>query len=84
MGGQSYAMPSGPDGAPADRDAAHFGPHPTADGALTRLAYAQAKAAAIDLVPLLKKSNLSVHQIEDPGARLRVAGSDQLRKSRRR
>ena len=61
-----------PDGSLTDRDAAHFGPHPTANGALTRLAYAQAKAAGTDLAPLLKKSNLSVQQIDDPGARLRV------------
>ena len=31
-----------------DRDATHAGPHPTASGALTRLAYARAKAAGLD------------------------------------
>jgi AraC-like DNA-binding protein len=55
-----------------DRDGVHFGPHPTAGGALTRLAYAQAKAAGIDPAPLLKKSSLTVSQIEDPAIRLRV------------
>ena len=65
-------MPPGPDSSLIDRDAAHFGPHPTANGTLTRLAYAQAKVAGIDLAPLLRKSNLSVEQIDDPGARLRV------------
>lgn len=69
---QRYALPPGPDGGLLVRNAEHFGPHPTANGTLTRLAYAQAKAAGIDLGPFLKKSNLSVQQIEDPGARLRV------------
>jgi AraC-like DNA-binding protein len=56
----------------SDRDGAHAGAHPTAAGALTRLAYARAKAAGIDVDPILKKTHLTLLQIEDPGARLRV------------
>jgi AraC-like DNA-binding protein len=55
-----------------DHNGGHFGPQPTAMGALTRLAYARAVDAGIDPAPLLKKSNLSIHQIEDAGTRLRV------------
>lgn len=51
---------------------AHVGAHPTASGALTRLAYARAKAAGIDIGPILKKTRLTLLQIEDPAARLRV------------
>jgi len=60
------------DGNVDDRDAARFGPQPTASGILTRLAYAQAKAAGIDLAPVLKRSNLTVRQIDDTSVRLRV------------
>src|SRR5260370_4714557 len=56
----------------SDRGDAHAGAHPTASGALTRLAYAQAKAAGVDVVPILKKTHVTLLQIEDPGARLRV------------
>jgi AraC-like DNA-binding protein len=55
-----------------DRDAALAGVHPTTGGAITRLAYARAKAAGVDLEPILKRTNLTLGQIEDPGARLRV------------
>lgn len=54
------------------RDGTHVGAHPTATGALTRLAYGQAKAAGIDLGPLLKNANLPLPLVEDQGARLRV------------
>jgi AraC-like DNA-binding protein len=50
---------------------------PTASGAITRLAYARAKEAGVELEPILKKAGLTVHQIEDPGVRLRVR--DQIR-----
>ena len=56
----------------SDRDDTHAGAHPAASGALTRLAYAQAKAAGVDIVPILKKTHVTLLQIEDPGARLRV------------
>jgi AraC-like DNA-binding protein len=56
----------------SDRGDAHAGAHPAAGGALTRLAYAQAKAAGVDVGPILKKTHLTLLQIEDPGARLRV------------
>jgi AraC-like DNA-binding protein len=55
-----------------DRDGAHAGAHPTAEGTLTRLAYAQARAAGVEVGPILKKTHLTVLQIEDPGTRLRV------------
>jgi hypothetical protein len=57
--------------------AARVGALPTASGAITRLAYAHAKEAGLELEPLLKKAGLTVHQIEDPGVRLRVR--DQIR-----
>jgi AraC-like DNA-binding protein len=50
----------------------HAGVHPTASGALTRLAYAQAKAAGINVNPILEKTHLTLLQIEDPSARIRV------------
>jgi AraC-like DNA-binding protein len=56
----------------ADRDRAHAGTHPTATGALSRLAYGQAKAAGVALGSLLKKANLPLSLIEDQGVRLRV------------
>ncbi len=55
-----------------DRGDAHAGAHPAASGALTRLAYAHAKAAGVDVVPILKKAHMTLLQIEDPGARLKV------------
>ena len=55
-----------------DPEAVHLGTLPSAAGGITRFAYAQAKAARLDLEPLLKKANLTLRQIEDPGARLRV------------
>jgi AraC-like DNA-binding protein len=45
---------------------------PSAAGILARLAYAQAKAAGVAPEPLLKASNLTVQQMEDPCIRLRV------------
>jgi AraC-like DNA-binding protein len=60
-----------------DPDANHFGPLPNATGAITRLAYKRAKDAAVDLALLLKKAGLTLHQIEDPGARLKV--QDQIK-----
>ena len=56
----------------ADRDVAHAGAHPTASGTLTRVAYAQAKAAGIDVEQASRKARLTIRQIEDPGERLRV------------
>jgi hypothetical protein len=62
----------------SDRDGAHAGAHPTAAGALTRLAYAQARAARVDVGPILQTTHLTLPQIEDPGARLRVRVRDQI------
>jgi AraC-like DNA-binding protein len=53
-------------------DDPHLTRHPTASGALTRLAYDQANAAGIDLKQILRKAGLTRLEIEDPGARLRV------------
>jgi AraC-like DNA-binding protein len=50
---------------------------PSATGGIARLAYAQLKESGVELEPLLKKIGLTLHQIEDPGARLRVR--DQIR-----
>ena len=55
-----------------DVDARRSGTLPSAAGVMTRLAYAHAKKAGIELEPLLKKAALTRHQIEDPAARLRV------------
>jgi AraC-like DNA-binding protein len=55
-----------------DRDGSRLGALPTATGSITRLAYARAKEAGVDLEPILKKVGLTLHQIDDPGARLRV------------
>jgi AraC-like DNA-binding protein len=55
-----------------DRDGLHLGKHPTATGALSRIAYGQAKAAGVDLRPILKKANLPLPLIEDQGVRLKV------------
>jgi AraC-like DNA-binding protein len=55
-----------------DVDAKRSGAFPSAAGVMTRLAYAHAKEAGIELEPLLKKAALTRHQIEDPAARLRV------------
>jgi AraC-like DNA-binding protein len=55
-----------------DPDAKRLGALPSAAGGISRLAYAQAKEAGIDLNILLKKAGLTVHQLEDPGVRLKV------------
>jgi len=46
------------------------GAPPTASGTLTRLAYARAEAAGIDLDPILRATNLARPQIEDGSIRL--------------
>jgi AraC-like DNA-binding protein len=56
----------------ADVGDAHPAAHPTANGAITRLAYAKAKGAGLDLGPILKRAGLTALQIETPNARLRV------------
>src|SRR5271169_2659133 len=56
----------------ADPDAKRLGMLPNANGTLTRLAYAHAKASRVELGPLLKQANLTLHQIEDPAQRLKV------------
>ena len=49
-----------------------FGAVPTATGGIARLAYARALAAGLQLPPLLSAAGLTVAQIEDRRARLRV------------
>lgn len=55
-----------------DLDVKRLSTLPTAIGTITRLAYARAKAAGIELEPLLTKAGLTKQQIEDIGARLSV------------
>src|SRR5258707_7445293 len=45
---------------------------PSATGSIARLAYEKAKGAGVSPELLLKKAGLTLHQIEDPGVRLRV------------
>jgi AraC-like DNA-binding protein len=58
-------------------DASRFGTLPSATGGIARLAYTRLQEAKIETEPLLRKAGLTVRQIEDPGARLRV--QDQIR-----
>ena len=58
-------------------DAARFGALPNASGTLTRLAYAYANENGIDPRSLLKKANLTLHQIKNTNLRLGV--HDQIR-----
>jgi AraC-like DNA-binding protein len=55
-----------------DRDMKPLSTLPNASGSITRLAYAKAKEAGVDLHPLLKKVGLTLREIEDPAVRLRV------------
>jgi AraC-like DNA-binding protein len=55
-----------------DPTARRLGPLPSASGTITRLAYARSKEAGVDVVLLLKKAGLTLHQIEDSSVRLRV------------
>jgi len=55
-----------------DLDTNSIGALPTTIGKITRLAYARAQAAGIELEPLLKKAGLTKQQIEDLGTRLSV------------
>ncbi len=60
-----------------DPEATRPDPLPTASGGITRLAYAHAKEAGVELDPVLKKAHLTLHEIENADARLRVR--DQIR-----
>jgi AraC-like DNA-binding protein len=57
--------------------ASGLGAIPNASGLLTRLAYEHAKAKGIEARPLLKRANLTLHQIKDTSLRLNV--SDQIK-----
>ena len=60
-----------------DPETKRFGALPSVAGGLTRLAYAQAKAARLDTDSLLKKAGITQQQIDDPALRLNVR--DQIR-----
>ena len=45
---------------------------PSAVGSMARLAYLRGKSAGIELAPLLKAANLTLAEMEDPEARLKV------------
>jgi AraC-like DNA-binding protein len=53
-------------------DVTQFAGHPTAIGTLTRLAYAKAEAAGVNLGPILRRAHLTLSQVADPATRLRV------------
>jgi hypothetical protein len=54
----------------SDIDTKPLGALPTAAGGIARLAYARARRAGIELMPLLKKARLIDQQVKDRGARL--------------
>ena len=56
----------------ATSDTNRLGALPNANGAISRLAYMRAKESGVDPQPLLKRANLTLHQIEDSKLRLRV------------
>jgi AraC-like DNA-binding protein len=49
-----------------------LGALPSANGGIARLAYRKLMEAKVEIEPLLKKSGLAVHQMEDSDARLKV------------
>ena len=51
-------------------DRKRFGDLPSAAGTMTRLAHARLREAAVDPAPLLRKSGLSIEQIDNRAARL--------------
>ena len=55
-----------------DPTADRSGLSPNASGTITRLAYARAKKAGVEVGSLLKKAGLTLHQIEDAAVRLKV------------
>ena len=55
-----------------DIDPRHLGGLPTATGGMTRLAYARARRAKVELGPLLQKSELTRQEIDDSDARISV------------
>src|SRR5262249_35418720 len=55
-----------------DLEANRLGGLPSAVGGIARLAYARARAAGLDVDPLLSQASLTREQIEDSGVRLRV------------
>ena len=55
-----------------DVDTKRLGGLPTAGGGISRLAYARARRAGLELRPLLKKAGLTDQRIKDRGSRLPV------------
>ena len=64
-------------GAEYDVEVKRFGALPSAVGSIARLACAQARAAGVDVDPLLEKASITQQQIDDPSVRLNVR--DQIR-----
>ncbi len=56
----------------SDLPAKRPSPLPNASGTMTRLAYARSEEAGVNVGSMLKKAGLTLHQIEDPAARLKV------------
>ena len=56
----------------SDADIKRFGTLPSAVGTITRLACAQAKAAGVDVAPLLAKAGITQEQIDDASVRLKA------------
>jgi AraC-like DNA-binding protein len=53
---------------------ARFADVPTASGGITRLALGRLRERAVNLTPLLRRAGLSASEVNDPAARLTVAG----------
>jgi AraC-like DNA-binding protein len=67
----------GPGSLVRSTDASTLGSVPHADGVIARLACARARTAGVDLPPILKKSNLTLEQIND--SRVRLPARAQIR-----
>jgi AraC-like DNA-binding protein len=74
---EDISLPSRGANLKVERDSKHLTAHPTAAGVLTRLAYRQAKAAGIDVGPIVRQAHMTIDKIEDPTARIRIR--DQIR-----
>jgi AraC-like DNA-binding protein len=54
--------------------AARFSDVPRASGGMTRLAVARLRERAVNVAPVLRRAGLSASEVDDPNARLSVAG----------
>jgi AraC-like DNA-binding protein len=55
-----------------EQDGKSLGALPTATGGITRLAYAQARRAGVNVEPLLREAGLTERQVRDHGVRIKV------------